>query len=173
MRQIGERDVWITAHAAIRDHAVIPMIATLDAIVGERIGGRDREEIADAGIVIDDEGVARQIRAIHLEFPAAARKVVFPRLPREHHAHTTIGIDAEDRDESVTIETEGQPDMLAACINGAITTVRPQLNSRTVSARNPDTRCRYDGQAEQRDMCEHDASRPRLQAETVPRLVFS
>ena len=43
LRQIGERDVWITAHAAIRDHAVIPMIATFDAIVGERIGGRDGE----------------------------------------------------------------------------------------------------------------------------------
>src|SRR2546425_84908 len=80
---------------------------------------------------------------------------------------------APDRAESVTSERKEHRDMLAACKTGPITTFRPQLNPGRVSARNRDAGCGYAGQAEQRDMCEHDAPRPRLQAETVPRLVFS
>ena len=43
LREIRERDIWITADSAIRDHAVVPMIAALDAVIGKRIRGRDGE----------------------------------------------------------------------------------------------------------------------------------
>ena len=150
LRQVGHRDIRIAAHAAVGDDAIIPVIAALNAVVHEGIGRRDRKQIADAGIVVDRERFPGELVAIHLEVPAAASEVVFPRFAREQHADTTIRIHTEDRDIGVLIETEIQPDPLTAGINGRITAVGPQLDTRAVQTRIPGCGCGHERQAEQR-----------------------
>jgi hypothetical protein len=47
--QVGERDVGVAPHAAVGDHAIVPMVAGRNGVVFEWIGGDDGEHITDAG----------------------------------------------------------------------------------------------------------------------------
>ena len=111
------------------------MLAAFDLVVDERISGGHREEIANARVVIDGEGLARELIPIDFEVSAAAREVVFPRISGEQHANTTIRIHSEDRDIGVLIEAEIQPDALTAGINARVGAISPQLNARPVGTR--------------------------------------
>jgi len=126
------------------------VLSAFDLIVDERISGSHREEVANARVVIDGEGLAGELIPIDFEVSAAAREVVFSRIPGEQHANTTIRIHSEDRDVGVLIEAEIQPDPLTTGINGRIGAIRPQLNARAVQTRIPHRGRRQDGQAEQR-----------------------
>src|SRR5687767_4115830 len=127
--ELRQGNIGITTHATIGDRPVVPVIAAFDAVVDEWIGGRHREEVADAGIVIDGERVAVQLAAVDLELTPAPREVVFPRLAREQHPHTSVGVDAEDRDVGVLVELEEGPDPLAAGKNRTVAAIGPQLDA--------------------------------------------
>ena len=151
LREISHRHVRVAAHPAIRDDAIVPVIAALDLVVDERISRRDREQVADAGIIVDRKGVAPELAAVDLEVPARAREVVFPRIAREQHAHPTVRVDTEDRDVGVLIEAEKEPHPLTAGINGPLATIGPCLDARAVESRShADGRRGHEGQAEQR-----------------------
>ena len=150
LREIGHGDIRITAHAAIRDHTIVPVLATFDLVVDERVSGGHRKDVTDARVVIDREGFAGELIPVDFEVTAAAREVVFPRVAGEQHANTTVRIHAEDRDVGILIEAEIQPDPLATGINGRVAAVCPQLDSRAVNARIPRRGRGQDGQAEHR-----------------------
>src|SRR5262245_49108436 len=114
--EIGERDVRISAHATVRDYAVIPMIARLDLVIHEGIGRGHRKQIAHAGLVVDRKGFAVELIAVYFEIATAAGEVVLPRLARKQDANAPVSIDAENRDVGVLIETEVQLDSVAAGI---------------------------------------------------------
>ena len=113
--EAGERDVGVAADAAVGDSAVVPVVAPFDRVVGERVGCRDRENIAHAWVVIDVKGLAR-VGSPDLVVPVTASEVVLPGLAREQGLHPPVRIDAEDRDERVLLGAEVDPDGLTAGI---------------------------------------------------------
>src|SRR5256884_3881138 len=97
LRQIGNRHVRVAVYATLGDGAIVPMVVAFERVVHEGVARDHGEDVAHAGGVVDVKGVAR-VAAGDLVVAAAAREVVLPRLPREHHPHPALGVDPPDGD---------------------------------------------------------------------------
>src|SRR2546421_5436925 len=122
---------------AVGDQPIIPVVLALDAVVHERVGRGDGEQVADTRIVIDGEGVA-VVSALHLIVATAAGEIVLPRLARKQHAHAAVGIDAQDGYKSIPIGAEMDAHGLAAGV-GVVAAIGPDLDAGAiVDRRRPD-----------------------------------
>ena len=130
LREVREGDIRVAAHATVGDRPVVPVIPALDAIVDERIGGGDPEDIADPRIIIHVERVAIG-STLDFVVATAAREVVLPRLPREQHPHAPIGVNAEDGDVGVTVGPEMNPGALTPGV-GTIAPIGPDFDARAI-----------------------------------------
>ena len=157
--EVGERDVGVAADAPVGDHAVVPVVARLDRVVDERVGGGDGEQVAHAGVIVHGEGVARGV-ALDFELLPPAHEVVLPRIAREQHAHAAVGVDAEQGDVGVLV----RPDVDARAVaaeEGVVALRGPDLDAGLVIAGWPDgRRSRRPGDrgSEQRDVSQHGSS---------------
>src|SRR5438045_884608 len=80
VREIGERYIRVALNPAVGGKGtVVPMLGRFDRVVRKGIGGSDREEVADAGVIVDVERLASR-RTPDLVHAAAASEVVLPRL---------------------------------------------------------------------------------------------
>ena len=160
--EVGERDVGVAADAPVGDHAVVPVVARLDRVVDERVGGGDGEQVAHAGVVVHGEGVARGV-ALDFELLPSAHEVVLPRIAREQHAHAAVGVDAEQGDIGVLVRPEVDASAVAA-EEGVIALRGPDLDAGLVIAgwaygrRGRSSRRAGDRRSEQRDVSQHGSS---------------
>src|SRR5690242_10543539 len=133
LREIRQRDVWIAADAAVRNRAVVPMLVALEAVVDERIGGGDAEDVADARVVIHVKRILIG-SALHLVLAARAGEVVLPRLAGKQDAHATVGVDAQDRDVRVPVGAEVHARTVAAVVR-VVAPIGPDFDARAVAIR--------------------------------------
>src|SRR5438477_454399 len=95
------------------DETIIPMIFALDGVVHERIRCRHGEDVPDAGVVVDVEGLGGRTLQ-HVVLAAAAREIVVPRLARVQDTHPTIRVDPQDRYIGVLLGAKVDPRRLPA-----------------------------------------------------------
>jgi hypothetical protein len=100
--EVGHGDVRITLDPAIGDDPVIPVIPHHEMVVGERIGRRDGEDVADAGVIIDGESRAI-VAPNQLQVLVAAGEVVVPGVDREEHPDPSVGVDPDHRHVGVAV----------------------------------------------------------------------
>jgi hypothetical protein len=132
--EFGQGYVWVSPDPAIGDQAVIPVVSPDEFVIEERIGGGDRKEVADPGIIIDTEGAVIPIE--DLEGAAATGEVVFPRFLGEEHPNPAIGIHSEHGDVPVRFGLEVHPGLFPASI-GLFLAVRPETYPLLFGGANP------------------------------------
>ena len=170
--EVRQRDVRVTAHSAIRDRAVVPVLVALERVVDEGVGGGDGKDVADSWIVVDIERISIG-SALHLVLATAAGEVVLPWRAREQDANASISVDSQDGDIGVPVGAEMHARTLAALIR-VVAPIGPDFDAGAIGIRGwlprgEGSRAGHGQQAEQAERGQHTCLRRARGAGTMPR----
>jgi hypothetical protein len=132
--EFSQAYVRVSPDPAVRNQPVVPVVAPDEFVILEWIGRGDREDIANAGVVIDGECAIIPVE--YFEGPAAARKIVLPRFPGKQHPEPSVSIHPEHRDVSVGFSLEVHSGILTAPVR-VLVTVSPEADALTFGGANP------------------------------------
>jgi len=116
VRQVTDGHVRVSLYPAVVGNGpIIPVITAGDGLKVERIGGGDREDIADAGIVGNPE-CRFLVATEHLELMVTANPVVLPGIDREKEADPAIGVEPDHRHVGIHFTLQVDPGEVAALV---------------------------------------------------------